>query len=717
MDNKWTHALTSAGFSFLAVYCGLGCMATGLFLDVDLLVLGLCCALLALVLCCFLNTRYWLVPLCVGALAVGYFWAEDTLRLSVERLIYHVSGLYDKGYGWGTLQWSEWDQLGGSLLPAMLLLAGVETMLVGAALVRRRFAWAACGLALMPLLTCAVLTDTVPDELYLGGLMLAVLLILMTDHARKKGDSNRLSAMLAVPMALAVLALFVFCPRDTYNGQAGAQKLEDFVLWVLNQDQVPDVLDGPNLIPGDQEKVVQLADVGNRKESRNTVMTVKAQENATLYLRGCAYDDYDGKAWRSTPGWNAWSVYYGASDSEPHTLTIRTRQAHSVLYFTYSPYNAPQKILGGRMRNADDLRTYTIHYQHPVTYEEYWDAKNDDVGGAVLEEYLQLPEESRQRAQLILQKKIGVPMETNNAGQIWKNAIYISQWVQGRNRYDLDTDPMPAGEEDFALWFLEKAESGYCTHYASALVVLLRAAGIPAQYVTGYLVTTRADQEVTVTEANAHAWVEVFIKGIGWVVLDPTPSGEQEQTQTPDPSQPVFTTEPDETTPTEPETTGPEETKPTEPKPTEPTETRPAQTTGPGATEPGSQTVLPGGNPRLEAAISPVLWVILGILLAVIAVIGQWRLRLWQQRKKLRTGDPNSRLLARWALLEKLCRAHGTQPPEQLYWLAQKARFSQYTADVAELRQLDAGIKAQRDRLKARALPLQLWYRLVLALY
>ena len=106
----------------------------------------------------------------------------------------------------------------------------------------------------------------------------------------------------------------------------------------------------------------------------------------------------------------------------------------------------------------------------------------------------------------------------------------------------------------------------------------------------------------------------------------------------------------------------------------------------------------------------------LGVL-AVIAVIGQWRLRLWQQRKKLRTGDPNSRLLARWALLEKLCRAHGTQPPEQLYWLAQKARFSQYTADVAELRQLDAGIQAQRTALKANALPLQLWYRLVLALY
>ena len=103
--------------------------------------------------------------------------------------------------------------------------------------------------------------------------------------------------------------------------------------------------------------------------------------------------------------------------------------------------------------------------------------------------------------------------------------------------------------------------------------------------------------------------------------------------------------------------------------------------------------------------------------LAVVAVIGQWRLRLWQRSKKLRTGNANSRLLARWALLEKLCKANKTQPPEQLYWLAQKARFSQHTLSTEELVILQQALKKAHRTLQKRNFLLQPVYTLILAIY
>ncbi|RAR79722.1 transglutaminase superfamily protein [Paracidovorax anthurii] len=72
------------------------------------------------------------------------------------------------------------------------------------------------------------------------------------------------------------------------------------------------------------------------------------------------------------------------------------------------------------------------------------------------------------------------------------------------------------------FWFDRKA--GFCEHIASAFVVLLRAAGIPARIVTGYQGGERngVDGYWTVRQADAHAWTEVWLAGQGWVRVDPT---------------------------------------------------------------------------------------------------------------------------------------------------------------------------------------------------
>ncbi len=81
-----------------------------------------------------------------------------------------------------------------------------------------------------------------------------------------------------------------------------------------------------------------------------------------------------------------------------------------------------------------------------------------------------------------------------------------------------------SGENDFIERFLFETGEGYCVHFASSMVALLRLSGIPARYVEGYCYTFPNTQrgEFAVTGNSAHAWPEAYIEGFGWVPFEPT---------------------------------------------------------------------------------------------------------------------------------------------------------------------------------------------------
>lgn len=84
--------------------------------------------------------------------------------------------------------------------------------------------------------------------------------------------------------------------------------------------------------------------------------------------------------------------------------------------------------------------------------------------------------------------------------------------------YTTKIDPIPE-DEDPVMWFLTKSRSGYCSHFASAGTLLLRACGIPARFVSGYLVKLPAGSVAEVTVKNAHDWTEVF-DGTSWQLVE-----------------------------------------------------------------------------------------------------------------------------------------------------------------------------------------------------
>lgn len=94
------------------------------------------------------------------------------------------------------------------------------------------------------------------------------------------------------------------------------------------------------------------------------------------------------------------------------------------------------------------------------------------------------------------------------------------------NTYEYTTKVSKVNKEmDFVDNFLFEEKKGYCTYYAASMVVLARCINIPIRYIEGFIVDYNEkedDSTYKVFSRNAHAWVEAYIKGVGWVPFEPT---------------------------------------------------------------------------------------------------------------------------------------------------------------------------------------------------
>ncbi len=113
---------------------------------------------------------------------------------------------------------------------------------------------------------------------------------------------------------------------------------------------------------------------------------------------------------------------------------------------------------------------------------------------------------------------------TEGKGDIMAQCLSVESYFHREFEYSLDF--RPSRKCDPVEEFLLDKKAAHCEYFATAMVILLRYANIPARYVTGYLVHeyNRQTSYYIVRDRDAHAWVEAFIDG-HWVTFDPTPSG------------------------------------------------------------------------------------------------------------------------------------------------------------------------------------------------
>lgn len=101
----------------------------------------------------------------------------------------------------------------------------------------------------------------------------------------------------------------------------------------------------------------------------------------------------------------------------------------------------------------------------------------------------------------------------------------IEKYLNDNYRYTLEPPDTPKNR-DFVDYFLFDSKKGYCTYFASSMSILTRCLGIPSRYVEGYMMPSKKNSQgnYTVTNEQAHAWVEVYFEGFGWVPFEATPA-------------------------------------------------------------------------------------------------------------------------------------------------------------------------------------------------
>jgi transglutaminase-like putative cysteine protease len=152
-----------------------------------------------------------------------------------------------------------------------------------------------------------------------------------------------------------------------------------------------------------------------------------------------------------------------------------------------------------RMQSADELRSAGQDYPE-------W----------IRDRYITLP-------QTVPESVLSLAIElTATEGTPYDRALAIEQYLR-KIPYTLDVSTGPAGA-DIVEYFLFRLQKGYCDYYASAMVVLARAAGIPARYVVGYIgeYYDESEDAYIITADQAHAWADVYFPGYGWISFEPT---------------------------------------------------------------------------------------------------------------------------------------------------------------------------------------------------
>jgi transglutaminase-like putative cysteine protease len=245
----------------------------------------------------------------------------------------------------------------------------------------------------------------------------------------------------------------------------------------------------------------------------------------------------------------------------------------------------------------------------------------------------------------------------------YQKAMAIRHFLTTNYAYNLNVERVPRNT-DFVSYFLLASKEGYCSYFASAMAIMARIAGLPARYTEGYIATPGKDGEALVRGADAHAWVEIYFDGVGWLSFDATPGNDRSDSGT----------ESTETTPENnlmeeptPEPT-PEPTHSPEPEGDQSEDSADEETTPEPQGDPPSadSEPPPGDEPNSDYRIWVVI-ALIAIILALIIWLLIWRIKKTDPKRQTAGYNNGSIKLMIWyrAMLSVLtCSGHSPNPGE-----------------------------------------------------
>jgi transglutaminase-like putative cysteine protease len=410
------------------------------------------------------------------------------------------------------------------------------------------------------------------------------------------------------------------------------------------------------------------------QSSTEEVFTATTSDGDGYRWRGATYDSFDGRSWQQLdrverllnpgdsilsgtpeavaagPGWEQVDsiivpASYGGdvfvapasplSVNQPSVLQTHGADGSFVAAelsngvqqgVAYQVNSLVRKVSGTDALTGNQLASAGTNY--PSWIDRYLSIRP----GAVGEEVLQLGQSLRNR----------LPSDRRTPYHV---AVAIQEYLFRDGGFTYNTDVRGRCSGERLVDCFVRIREGYCEYFATTMVMLLRAADVPARYVLGYLPgQEQQDGSWRVDRSAAHAWVEVFFPGYGWVEFDPTP-GNSENGQAP--------------------------TVLREGGPVASPGDGDGGFLGRGETEGELEPVLPGGPdeplPPLEQPSSPTdSW--LPIAIAMLVIGGLAALGLWAAWRRIPSAEPEVAYSGITRLATRL--GHGPKPAQTAYEFA-----------------------------------------------
>lgn len=277
-------------------------------------------------------------------------------------------------------------------------------------------------------------------------------------------------------------------PQDAYSGKTG---LSD------------------SMSPGSIANLVQSGEIAFRVRFAGPV-----PQRHQLYWRGPVLESFDGTTWRQSMGRRRAETIQHAGDVTAYETTLEAHNQRWLLALD-APVSLPaDAALDGRLSALAQKMVNTrqnFRISSALNYQ-----LNTDESPGVLSHNLKLPPGNNPKTRAMAEEwraTLGNPQAIVNQALRWfSDPAFV---------YTLQPPLLgPNSIDDF----LFQSKRGFCEHYATAFVVLMRSAGIPARVIGGYQggEMNPRDGFLVVRQSEAHAWAEVWLEKRGWIRVDPT---------------------------------------------------------------------------------------------------------------------------------------------------------------------------------------------------
>jgi transglutaminase-like putative cysteine protease len=299
---------------------------------------------------------------------------------------------------------------------------------------------------------------------------------------------------------------------------------------------------------------VRLGEVGPMRMNQAVVMRVRIRgEDSTrlepLRFRGMALDYYDASTWSDTRGLKILKYYRWGSAvavkknpvfQDQETAEIHLEPIMSTVLFApegVEAFSLPGKFRAIEMYFNDyyglpvqgglyDRIQYQAYFRTPATDPERlhraYEGIDREKFSKEMYDYLIYPLELEPVCDL-------ARAEVDPDADPYHQTLAILDFLESNYVYTVSP---PASTSDNALGeFLFETKQGFCEHFATAAAIMLRCLDVPSRLVTGFSEGTwnYFEHYYLVRQSDAHAWVEVYFPGSGWIPFDPSPLDDRKE--------------------------------------------------------------------------------------------------------------------------------------------------------------------------------------------